>query len=1497
MKTQGMLKHNIIQAAAILLLGGALAISAQAQTWTGNAGTSEWSTPGNWSSGTTIPTGTDAVTINPTAENVGNPFPVISDGYWAAQSLVVNGGTLIGSGTLTLNNTGTLVVGSVGNTRIGAGAGHKGYLVVTDNAYISFAAANMDFGYQGTGYADISGNAVMENLGGGYVLIAESGASAGFVTIRENATWNVASASLQAIYVGYGASGGGNLTIKDSARVNVANGGVNLGRTAAALGTLTLSSTNAANRATLSTFTGIETAAAALAANSKLIFDGGVLQARTGYANFIRGNITMTTMGDGAFIDSNGFNIGIANTVIIRGTGGLTKLGGGTLTLNTTATNTTYTGSTAITAGSLILTSTNQLATSGAVFVGADASLSALNLNQTLNNISGSGNIDLGTGKLIAINNGDTVFDGAINAQGGFEKRGAGTLVLASDNSVSFGVDPITLAGGVLGVAHEYAIGVNDVLITGGTLRADVTTELTNSVRSQGVALNVGASTGASLKLTGVVTGSLGLVKTGAGNVTLSNTNSVISGVVNVINGGLFVEGLSPTSVAIANGASFGSTGNLNCNIIYANSGALQVGITHFDALVTTPVTLTIDDLSTGGNLLMKFDIYDGASDKLVADNITIGGALNMDFSSLRMGQFTLIDVVSGTLDSALIDAIVTSRNGVTASARELLAYSLTPDAKTLQVAISKTNTSLTWTGVGGNMWDYNSTASWAGTDNYFVDGDKVTFAATGSHSIEIHHTSVAASEMLITGNGDYTFTGEGRISTDALSSGDQDAGFGGAASGKFIKQGTGTVIFENTSNVFAGGIDVQQGTVIGNADTLGKNATITNSGTVLFHQENNTSFVGSLHGNGYFAKTGVGTLTFTAADSTATGTFDVREGSLLLATGAKLSDVDIDDGATFGGGGIAEIVRAHGGATVRVGAAVGGAEVGTETLALRALSLGNNTRIIGAGTLATNATIENGATAIAEIAENREVALVGTLSGNGGFTKQGPGGFVLTQAATYAGNTTIEAGYLRAGGPGLLSSNSFYTIKAAGSLQLNGHDHTLRSIVNAGNITIGGSNTVGTRLTIQNGYTGAAGSTIGMNLRATDTADTMVDQIIIQGGEITGRTLIRVNVTDLRANPGAYESYLTDIPALIINEAGDMPQKVFTITDGTSSNRVVIGSHDYRIYTYQNEVRLIASDSAEVPAVLAINPISIAVNRATLNSIGQRLDRLHDLQTAADNKDRDKGIWLQGYYRRDRFYDQNWATTNGVQVGFDIPADTSRSGTVIYGLFADYTNSKIEIASLFNNPFVKLDSKSLGAYLALQHDAWGVDFVAKYTWDDYTINVIDTPEFDTTGASWGGFARLSYTAALKNGWTLVPQAQLIFQARGVDDVRDAYGRTYTFGQKYARIDEANSLESRLSISARKLITLKNGKVLHPWITFGYNHDFKGDMTVTTLNSNGFPVSMEPYRDDLGGSSFQLSAGLSAQLSNRFSAILEGTLQNGGKVDSYSINAGLNCRW
>ncbi|WP_334319529.1 beta strand repeat-containing protein, partial [Termitidicoccus mucosus] len=1203
--------------------------------------------------------------------------------------LTAGGVLLIGyGGTSSLTATGSSSL-SAGTLNLGRTIGSKGVVTLAGSSTMSALNVNLGY-YRGSGELVMRDNAVLTTAGNAN-LGATDGAnnsattSSGVASLGGSARWTIGGT------LSVGNFYRGELTIGENATVTA--GKVMIGTLQGSVanmkghGIVTLNGDAFTGRGTLETSS--VTRGAGL--SGTLAFNGGILRATQSNAEFLgattgAATLVVTTGGDGAFIDSNGFDIGISPAVAFGGAGGLTKLGGGSLTLGGTI---AYTGDTVVKQGALVLTAADQLAASRAVSVETGATLNGRNTDQTFNNLSGGGAVNLDSGKLTVNSDDDTAFTGVITAAGGLRKTGAGALSLGGDNIIG-GIAEAT--DGILGIGHARALGTGTLVLSGGAvLRADADAAIANAVRAEGIPLALATNdTGGmrTLGIGGAVSGTLGALKTGLGNIVFSNDSTALSGPVDIQEGGLMVAGLGASAVTVAGGAGFGGSGDIHGNVTFTGGGFIQLGPTHNDSRNVTPSTLNIlGTLALGGDTLVKYDTYGaGAADKLVANSIAFGGALSVDFANIREGIFTLITVNSGSIAPSLPGSIVTSRNGVIVSAREVLTYSL-PTPQTLQVAISKTNAALTWTGADGDDWNYNTAASWSGADTRFIDGDRVIFAGTdtaGSGTISIEDNGVTAADMTVTGGKNYTFAGNGRITTDAGSVGSGAIGFGASADGRFTMQGTGTVTFENASNVFQNGIVVERGVVVGNVRSLGigSGAVIANSGTLVFRQDDTDTYSSRLTGAGVFIKTGSAALFLDSPDSVPSGAVRVDQGALFLTETARLGSaaVTIAAGATFGGSGTAANAAVQDGGTLQVGLATTGPAVGAEVLRLAGVSLEDNARLTGAGTLDAPVSIGFRRTGVVEVAENRFLALAGDITGSGGLAKRGPGDLRLLGKAGYTGETTIEAGRLVAGAPDVLAAQSDYTVMFGAALSLGGYGQSVHSVLNEGSVVLGAATgAAGARLIITGDYTGGVTNTVNgifpgvieLNLVASDHAPTAVDTVHV-GGAVGGTSRLLVHVTDNRA--AAASDMLLDIGAVITRESGDMPTNVFTLTDGTSVGRVVIGLHDYGLYYYQNEARIVATTSAEIPAALAVNATGIAVNRATLASLGRRFDQIRSLLPADGKIAQPFQLWLQGYYRRDKFDDTLFnnarSDTQGVQLGGDYSFRQQNGGLAAIGFF-----------------------------------------------------------------------------------------------------------------------------------------------------------------------------------------------------------------------------------
>ncbi|MFZ2280992.1 MAG: autotransporter-associated beta strand repeat-containing protein [Prosthecobacter sp.] len=183
---------------------------------------------------------------------------------------------------------------------------------------------------------------------------------------------------------------------------------------------------------------------------AELRFNGGTLKAtdNNGASNFIpdSANLTSKVQAGGAIIDTNGFNITIADNLEhdtalgATADGGLTKNGLGTLTL--TAAN-TFTGKTTVAAGTLALSGAGAVASSPWIEVKSGATLNVTAVTggtQTLSNqvLSGTGSV---TGTVV-------IGAGSILKPGGSTDGSLSAVASAGDGLGTLTFTNLTLATG-----------------------------------------------------------------------------------------------------------------------------------------------------------------------------------------------------------------------------------------------------------------------------------------------------------------------------------------------------------------------------------------------------------------------------------------------------------------------------------------------------------------------------------------------------------------------------------------------------------------------------------------------------------------------------------------------------------------------------------------------------------------------------------------------------------------------------------------------------------------------------------------------------------------------------------------------------------------------------------------------------------------------------------------------------------------------------------------
>ncbi|MES2695328.1 MAG: autotransporter-associated beta strand repeat-containing protein [Verrucomicrobiota bacterium] len=584
-------------------LGGVSQIGSGTTTLTGILGHSNTTI----SAGTLVLGGTSTNTIYGTTTISGGTLEIAKTGG-------DNRG--LGSSNVTISGSGLLKFSGGRNETMGNLTGTGGTIDNTNAAAITLTlnqAANTEF----AGVIQDSNGAIslIKNSAGTLTL---SGANtyAGTLTINGGAI-QVGNGGTTG-QLGAGAvtiNGGTNLTFNRSDSISVANTLSGTGTLVqAGAGTTTLIGTNG--------LTGTTT----ISAGTLQIGNGGT----TGSLS------TGALTNNGALIFNRSDSINVASAM--SGTGSLTKLGAGTLTLSGTGVNSTS-GAFNVNVGNVEITKSVANAGIGDLAAVTVASGSVLRLNngqnETIGSLAGAGTVDNinGTGMTLTTggNGGTTIFSGVIQDTGGtlnLVKEGAGTMTLSGANAYA---GTTTVNGGVLSMGNggtTGTIGAGAVSVgASGQLwfyRSN-TASIANAISGTGSIYQAGSGT---TSLTSASNTFAGSWLVGAGNLTVNAGSSLGN------TGGSSVEMFS------------GATLNLN------NTSQTLAGLTGSGGTINLAAShaLTINSASTGnfgGSLSTGAgsSITKSGVGSLTLRDISLNGSLainNNGSSTLNLGDSTL---------------------------------------------------------------------------------------------------------------------------------------------------------------------------------------------------------------------------------------------------------------------------------------------------------------------------------------------------------------------------------------------------------------------------------------------------------------------------------------------------------------------------------------------------------------------------------------------------------------------------------------------------------------------------------------------------------------------------------------------------------------------------------------------------------------------------------------------------------------------------------------
>ncbi|MGC4007422.1 MAG: autotransporter-associated beta strand repeat-containing protein [Pirellulales bacterium] len=729
---------------------------------------------------------------------------------------------------------------------------------------------------------------------------------------------------------------------------------------------------------------------------SSMTIGGGITGANTNLTKAGAGTLAVAsniTTGTGSVVMNAGtLTLSGANTF----SGGV-NLAAGTLNVNSaTALGTgklTITGGTLSngTAGSITNTNNNTQDWNGDFIY-----------NSAQNLLMGTGAVSMNANRAISINGAGTLSVAGIISGTGFALTkggtGAGGLSLAGANTFTGGV---TLSTGTLNINNASALGTGTFSIAAGTtINNTSTAAITNSQ-------NNAQTWNGSFTFTGGAATNNYNIGTGAVTLTVAPTVTVGANTTFTVGGVVSGTGLNALSIA--------------------KSGAGTVALTNTTAInLLSGQTIT----NNAGTLTISAPINNGA-ELLTVNSVgttTLSGIIGNGSGGItKTGAGTL--ALSG----------VNTYTGVTTLSAGALALNSTQAIGTGKLIIAGGNLNNTsggqLTNAGNNAMDWNADFSFTGANSLIMGTGAVamnasrTVTVTGAGTLSVGGTISGTGFSLTkagTGAGGLSLAGANTFDGGVISSAGklnvnnaQGLGTGllSIGAGTTIDNTSGAAVTVSTNNAqtwngsftFTGGNSLNLGT---GAVTMTAAPTITASANAL-------TVGGVISGLTFgIVKAGAGTLALNGAN-TFDGVVTVNAGTLATS---NLADGGLASGLGTSGAAAGNLLLGNGSTLQYTGA--GGSS--NRAFTVNGTAANDAATIDASGTAALNLT-STGAIAWGTADQARKITLAGTNTGdnilaasiadNGlgatSLTKSGAGRWVLPNANTFTGPTTVSAGQL----------------------------------------------------------------------------------------------------------------------------------------------------------------------------------------------------------------------------------------------------------------------------------------------------------------------------------------------------------------------------------------------------------------------------------------------------------------------------------------------------
>ena len=567
--------------------------------------------------------------------------------------------------------------------------------------------------------------------------------------------------------------------------------------------------------------------------------------------------------------------------------------------------------------------------------------------------------------------------------------------------------------------------------------------------------------------------------------------------------------------------------------------------------------------------------------------------------------------------------------------------------------------------------------------------------------------------------------------------------------------------------------------------------------------------------------KNGVGTLVLSGANTYTGGTVlnagtiavannaALGTGSLAMANGTTLqanAAVNLANNVGLTGNSTINTNGNNMGLSGNITGNGGFAKIGDGTLTLSGTNSYSGGTTVSTGTLVgTTSSIQGNVVnnAIVNFSQSTNGAYAGVMSGSGSVVKDGAGAVTISNTNTYTGDTSINAGSL------ILTGSTTSNTSIAAGANLQGSGVVNGNVINSGSITPS-FNGAPTNLTINGNYIGNGGNFVGGVYApvASPIADTLT-----VSGNASGST--GLTITD----KGGLGNRTTGngIPVVIVN--GTSTASAFAL-----NQRVAAGAYEYKLYKGGASgtgnswyLSTQAPAPASTPSPDSSTPAPVTPPAPVITpAAGERIEvavypavpSLVQLyaQTAVDTLDQRRGdLNLIDPQDGTKKKSNDWARIIG-KTGTSTPSSANEGPKMNFNAYAlqlgvdVYQNEEQGGSRSYVGPYVTIGSAnantssqsggistgSINGMQAYSLGLYGTHFASNGL---YVDALAQGTRYLNAGASSVQGAQLrtqgtGFTGSLEGGgrWNvdkflISPQAQIVYDAIGMNNATDAYGQ------------------------------------------------------------------------------------------------------------------------